>query len=349
MTLPVLRAVGTTNSYYAANSALAKPAGTVSGDVMLAFLLADGVNSPASWATRLPAGWTVVQEDLDTNAFRFHGCIAYKVAGGSEPSTYGFTFGTQSGCGVIISYSGVDNTTPIHASAKQLNSSSSTTCACPSVTTTVGDCLGLVMYLVRASNGVNYTQPSGWTERVDYKGPTVNSNFGVAELNLPSAGATGTVNATSAVADESWTATIALNPAVPGGGDTTAPTLTSPTGTSTGSTIATVGATTDEGNGTLYAVVTTSATAPTKAQVKAGQNAAGSAANWSGSVAVSSAGAKTLNATGLTDSTTYYAHLMHEDAATNQANVVSSTSFTTSAGASGSRGRYFYQFGSPQC
>lgn len=132
-------------------------------------------------------------------------------------------------------------------------------------------------------------------------------------------------------------------------GDTTAPTLTSPTGTATGSTTATVGATTDEGNGTLYAVVTTSATAPTKAQVKAGQNAAGTAANWSGSVAVSSTGAKTLNATGLTASTAYYAHLMHEDAATNQSNVVSSTSFTTSAGSSGSKGRFYYQFGSPQC
>lgn len=134
-----------------------------------------------------------------------------------------------------------------------------------------------------------------------------------------------------------------------GGGDTTAPTLTSPTGSSTGSTTATVGATTDEGNGTLYAVVTTSATAPTKAQIKAGQNAAGTTANWSGSVAVSSTGAKTLNATGLTASTTYYAHLMHEDTATNQSNVVSSTSFTTSAGASGSKGRFYYQFGSPQC
>lgn len=115
------------------------------------------------------------------------------------------------------------------------------------------------------------------------------------------------------------------------GGDTTAPVLSSPTGTSTGSTTATVGATTDEGNGTLYAVVTTSATQPSVAQIKAGQDHTGAAAPWAGSQAVSSTGAKTLNATGLSASTAYYGHLVHADAAANDSNVVSSAEFTTSA------------------
>lgn len=113
--------------------------------------------------------------------------------------------------------------------------------------------------------------------------------------------------------------------------DTTAPVLTSPTGSATGPTTATVGATTDEGNGTLYAVVTTSATQPSVAQIKAGQNHTGAAAPWGGSVAVSSTGAKTLSATGLTASTAYYAHLVHADAAANDSNRVSSASFTTSS------------------
>lgn len=116
--------------------------------------------------------------------------------------------------------------------------------------------------------------------------------------------------------------------------DTTAPVLSSPTGTSTGSTTATVGATTDEGNGTMYAVVTTSVTQPSVAQIKAGQNDAGTAAAYSGSQAISNTGAKTFGATGLTASTTYYAHLVHTDAASNDSNRVTSASFTTSAGAS---------------
>lgn len=118
-------------------------------------------------------------------------------------------------------------------------------------------------------------------------------------------------------------------------GDVTAPILSSPTASVTGSSTATVGATTDEGNGTLYAVVTVSGVAPTGVQVEAGQDNGGSAATWAGNVAVSSTGAKTLNATGLAASTAYYVHLMHRDAAGNRSNVVSSTPFTTNAAPAG--------------
>lgn len=114
--------------------------------------------------------------------------------------------------------------------------------------------------------------------------------------------------------------------------DTTAPVLTSPVGTQTGTTTATIGATTDEGNGTLYGVVTTSPTAPSAAQVEAGQDHAGAAAAFAGGTAVASTGAKTISATGLTAATAYYAHLMHEDAAGNDSNVVTSAQFTTAAG-----------------
>lgn len=116
------------------------------------------------------------------------------------------------------------------------------------------------------------------------------------------------------------------------GDDTTAPTLSSPTSSATGSTTGSGGITTNEGNGTLYAVCTTSATAPTGAQVRAGQNHTGAAAPYSSNQAVSSAGAKTFNATGLSASTTYYWHFQHRDASLNDSTVASSASFTTSAG-----------------
>lgn len=113
--------------------------------------------------------------------------------------------------------------------------------------------------------------------------------------------------------------------------DTTAPVLSSPTGSATSYSTATVGATTDEANGTMYAVVTTSATQPSVAQIKAGQDHTGSAAAFAGSQTVSSTGAKTFSATGLTASTVYYAHMVHTDAAANDSNRVTSASFTTSA------------------
>lgn len=117
------------------------------------------------------------------------------------------------------------------------------------------------------------------------------------------------------------------------GGDVTAPTLSSPTASETSDTTADLGVDTDEGNGTLYWVVTQSGTAPSTAQVKAGQDHTGSAADDSGSQVVSGTGTQAVSggATGLVAETTYYAHFMHEDAATNQSTVATSSSFTTEA------------------
>ncbi len=115
--------------------------------------------------------------------------------------------------------------------------------------------------------------------------------------------------------------------------DAIAPTLTSPTGTQTGSSTATLGVTTNENDGTLYYVVATSAVAPTKAQVKLGQDNSSVAGAYSGNQAISTTGAKTASATGLASSTVYYTYFMHEDAAANQSSVSSASSFTTAAGA----------------
>lgn len=127
-------------------------------------------------------------------------------------------------------------------------------------------------------------------------------------------------NQSNVAASSSWTQA-----------DIVAPVLSSPTGTKTGATTATLGVTTDEGNGTLYGVLTLNSTPPSKAQIKAGQNAVGAAAAYSFNQSVSGTGAQTKSATGLTGSTTYFAYYMHEDAATNQSNVASASSFTTDA------------------
>lgn len=105
-------------------------------------------------------------------------------------------------------------------------------------------------------------------------------------------------------------------------GDTTAPTLTSPAGTQTGSTTASGTVSTDEGNGTLYYLASVNAT-ETAATVKA-----------AASQAVSGTGSQSVSFTGLTASTTYYAHYCHRDAAGNDSTVSNSASFTTAAAAS---------------
>jgi len=111
--------------------------------------------------------------------------------------------------------------------------------------------------------------------------------------------------------------------------DTTAPTLTSPFGLPLGDTSAFQGVTTDEATGTLYFVLTTSATPPSAAQVKLGQDHTGAAAAYAFGQAVSSTGIKSNTATGLTSNTAYYGYLMHEDAAANQSSVAASGILTT--------------------
>ena len=115
-----------------------------------------------------------------------------------------------------------------------------------------------------------------------------------------------------------------------GGGDTTAPSLSSPLGTATSGTTATLSVTTNEANGVLYAVVTTSSTPPSVTQVKAGQNNAGTSAVFASNQSISSTGTKTFSATGLS-AVPCYAYFVHTDAAGNNSAVSSAASFTPSS------------------
>jgi hypothetical protein len=118
--------------------------------------------------------------------------------------------------------------------------------------------------------------------------------------------------------------------------DATAPVLSLPVDTSTGADSGSGTVSTTEGNGTLYWVLSSSATPPSATQIKAGQMHTGAAAALAGSQAVSGTGVQTVSGgfTGLISSTTYYAHYMQEDASpqANRSNVASGDGFTTSSG-----------------
>lgn len=118
-----------------------------------------------------------------------------------------------------------------------------------------------------------------------------------------------------------------------GGGDVTAPVLTSPAGAG-GLSVCSGTVNTDEANGTLYAVATASATAPTALQVRNGQDHTGAAALRVVSQAVSATGVQTVASGAITGGAgTRYLHYMHEDAAGNRSAVVSSAGFSVTANA----------------
>ena len=114
--------------------------------------------------------------------------------------------------------------------------------------------------------------------------------------------------------------------------DTTPPTLTLPTVTSTGTTTVSGGITTTEA-GPAWAILSTSATAPTAAQIKAGQNHTGVASPAATATLVVGTNAGVFAFSGLTPNTGYCLHAVQDDTAVppNTSAVVTSALTTTQA------------------
>jgi hypothetical protein len=115
---------------------------------------------------------------------------------------------------------------------------------------------------------------------------------------------------------------------------TDTPALSAPAGSGTTPTEANVSVATSQREGTIWGVVTDSATTPTHAQIKAGQDHAGAAAAAAFSDAASD-GTGAASITGLTAASTYYAHFTQENLATPvlSAAPVSSAAWTQEASA----------------
>lgn len=88
---------------------------------------------------------------------------------------------------------------------------------------------------------------------------------------------------------------------------------------------------TDEAGGTLYVVLTTSETAPTPTQVKAGLDHDSITAAAKAVVAVDAAGTVVVSGSALLPKTTYYAHYMHEDAVGNHSSILTADGLSTAA------------------
>ena len=205
------QSTGTSNGP-ATTLTLPKPAGTASGDLLLAFAAnMNGQNRNMA----APAGWTAVPNTEVFNGTGVRTHAWYRFAGPSEPSSFGFTMTGGSGydmSGGIAAITGVATAGPINASAAQQNGAASTFITAPSVTTTVANTL--LIFGGACNVAITYTPPVGMIERWDIAS---SGSFKVAtELAtqaLPSAGATGTRRATASGNCSSAGVDIALAPA----------------------------------------------------------------------------------------------------------------------------------------
>ncbi|NOT12918.1 MAG: hypothetical protein HOP23_13975 [Methylococcaceae bacterium] len=189
------------------------PTGTTSGDVMIASVAV----TPAAVTINTPTGWTLIRTIQNTSSTRSRLAVFRRVATASEPASYAWTFSrSHSGAvGGILSFSGVDNTSPINKENGG-TTVSSTTHAAVSITPTSANVM-LVGTFSYASAGT-WTAPTGMTEAVDVASRTTNSSSGesmeMTYQTQATATATGIKTATAtATRDRGVSHILALKPA----------------------------------------------------------------------------------------------------------------------------------------
>ena len=178
------------------NNWVSNPAGIKQGDLLIACCTA------LAGAFTQPSGWTAL---LSGGAGTGIMAVYYKIAGAAEPTQYGWQCSNGYNAMVILAYRGVDNITPIDASAG--TSGSGAIASTPSITTTKGNDLILAFYC--DNNQVrSFAAPAGFVARAS-------RTYGSDEVYtfdaiFPSAGPTGAISSALSASDSWGAAAIAL-------------------------------------------------------------------------------------------------------------------------------------------
>lgn len=294
-----------------------KPTGTVDGDYIFIVIL-NKANAFA--ANAAPSGFSLLLSKTNTTyqaGFRIYGKVA-----SSEPSSYSFTETSTANASQVfaISYSNPGGT-PINASVVGSLENSVTTIAVPGLTTTAtGKLIGLLAEYQGRSIAI--TAAGSMTSRLAAANTDV--SFMWADEDVATTGSITGRTGTGAPSGDYTSAAILLASAV------ATPTITGPSATPTGRNAVTGSVTTNGADGNLYVVATSTSTPATGAQIEAGLDSAGAAANASGSQAISSSGVKNVALTGITPDTVRYLQFVHKSSSGLYSNVVVSAQFTCS-------------------
>ena len=163
-----------------------------------------------------PSGWTLIRRTDQSAATASSQATYYRVAGGSEPSSYQWTFNSTTGiAGGITTFYDVNTFSLVDVENGQ-TTASGTSHAAPSVTTTVNNAMVVTTHSFTSCE--LWTPPGGMTEAVDVSSDAAPNVVGIAlEMNYvlqSSLGATGSKTATvGGNADAGVGQTVALTPA----------------------------------------------------------------------------------------------------------------------------------------
>ena len=184
------------------NLVIPRPAGVQAGDVMVAV-----VDVKVNPTVTPPTGWALAS--TNTNGSELTQKVYTKVATGTEPSSYQWTFNeNRAATGGILAYSGVSTSSPIEVTSVGKAVSASITA--PSVTTAFAGTVVLGAFGI--NNASSITQPAGTTERGEIASST-KIKTEVADYVQSAAGATGAKIALAASSGTNIGQLIVLRPA----------------------------------------------------------------------------------------------------------------------------------------
>ncbi|PPD57305.1 tandem-95 repeat protein [Dehalogenimonas etheniformans] len=209
MTAPVSAAITTGNSTNANSGTgmtitIAKPSGTVTGDMLVACIVATTFFSDV-WVTPPDASWQLIRTTNANQSGHYYDMVTYyKVAGSSEPSSYTFTSSEWNASGGITRLTGVDVNHPVDVSAESQGQGNTdlVTASAPSVTTTYANDLvinffGSYTALADSNSFIQGSYSPALTPLYEYVIPYPGSgsydipSIASYDWNMASAGSTG--------------------------------------------------------------------------------------------------------------------------------------------------------------
>lgn len=209
--MPTYVASNGANALFTSSWSVSRPTGTAAGHVLIAFVASSGTTIGT------PTGGTTWQA-LDTvSGFGLNSRLYWKVAGASEPSSYGFTqSGSEVGAAIVVAVSEASQEEP---QSDTSTSGSGTSVATPSMTPlAVGDLdLRFGAAYNFAAVAPTWSPPANYTEREEVDANLLSASL--ATRTLTSTSATGTINFTiSSSADERLGAAVLVTSPPAGGG-----------------------------------------------------------------------------------------------------------------------------------
>lgn len=193
---------------------IAKPAGVVAGDLLLARI---SNRNNATAVVTPPAGWSLLRSDQ--SASQLKSWVFYKVAGAAEAGSYGFAIDLASNmAGSIVAFANVDPVNPIDTHSGQKNGLTATF-ATPAITTSVSNgaavWFGSQVWAGTSCPASPIVPPTGFTEVQDTCLPSASTAllYDSAYKQLGAAGLQPAFDGSSPYPNTNTAQVVALRPA----------------------------------------------------------------------------------------------------------------------------------------